>query len=122
MAAIRRLLAHWQAQPRPDGPGRTVNVTLSLADAARLAALAELYPQKSEQALLRELIGAALDDLEAAFPYVVGERVIAEDELGDPIFEDAGLTPRFIALTRKHRARLERECRQDEASPSVPDE
>ena len=35
-----------------------------------------------------------------------GEKVIAEDEFGDPIYEDAGLTPRFIELTRKYQEQL----------------
>ena len=40
-------------------------------------------------------------------PYVAGQRVIATDEQGDPVYEDSGPTPRFIELTRKHRRTLE---------------
>ena len=39
-------------------------------------------------------------------PYVAGKRVISTDEQGDPIYEDVGPTPRFMQLTREHRARL----------------
>jgi hypothetical protein len=56
--------------------------------------------------LIGELLSAALDELQAAMPYVPGERVISEDEMGDPIFEDAGLTPRFMELTRRHMEKL----------------
>ncbi len=38
-----------------------MNVTLE--DAARLRALAELYPDYSEEELLRDLLNAALSDL-----------------------------------------------------------
>ena len=31
------------------------------------------------------------------------------DEQGDPIYEDVGLTPRFVELTRKNRKKLQAE-------------
>jgi hypothetical protein len=40
---------------------------------------------------------------------VPGEKVISTDEQGDPLYEDAGLMPRLVELTRKHRKRLETE-------------
>jgi hypothetical protein len=86
-------------------------VRLPVHDAARIAALAEMYPLNSEADIIRELLAVALDSIEAAFPYEQGSRVIAEDELGDPIYEDAGPTPRFLALTKKHAERLEKELR-----------
>ncbi len=39
------------------------NLRLPLEDAARIAALAELYPDRSEAEILNDMIGAALDDL-----------------------------------------------------------
>jgi hypothetical protein len=56
--------------------------------------------------LLTDLISAALNDLESGFPYVGGNTVIAQDEEGDPLYEDVGPTPRYLALTRKHLQRL----------------
>jgi hypothetical protein len=53
------------------------------------------------------LLGAALKEIAAAMPYVAGQRVIATDEQGDPVYEDIGPTPRFIQLARQHRRRLE---------------
>jgi hypothetical protein len=40
-------------------------------------------------------------------PYVAGGRVISTDEQGDPVYEDVGPTPRFMALARQHRRALE---------------
>src|SRR3569623_2875569 len=88
---------------------REFTVRLPLHDAARLLALAEMYPGRTETLLVGELLSAAIDELEAAFPYVQGSAVVAEDDHGDPIYEDSGLTPRLIALTRKHLRALERE-------------
>jgi len=43
-----------------------------------------------------------LDELEAAMPYIPGERVIREDDHGHPVYEDTGPTPRFLELARQH--------------------
>jgi hypothetical protein len=57
----------------------------------------------------------ALDAVEATFPYEQGSRIIAEDELGDPVYEDTGLTPRFLALSRKHAALLAQDMEESTA-------
>ncbi|TCO78184.1 hypothetical protein EV699_12361 [Plasticicumulans lactativorans] len=103
---IRELLHRWQASGADQAPAEKMVVHLSLHDVARVAALADLFPTKTPAAIAAELLSAALDQVEAAFPYVQGQRVIAEDEQGDPIYEDAGLTPRFIDLTKQHSNRL----------------
>ena len=33
-------------------------------------------------------------------------KVIAENEFGDPVYEDTGLTHRFIEITRKYQRQL----------------
>jgi hypothetical protein len=33
--------------------------------------------------------------------------VISRDDQGDPVYEDIGLTPRFVELTRKYKKTLE---------------
>lgn len=61
---IADLPKQWETGERTaeDGQqGYEVNVTLE--DAARLRALAELYPDYSEEQLLRDLLNAALSDL-----------------------------------------------------------
>jgi len=44
--------------------------------------------------------GSSFD--EASLPYVKGSTVVATDEEGDPLYEDVGPTPRFLALSRRH--------------------
>lgn len=75
---------------------------LDIEAAARLAALAEMYPKRSPEELMGELLGAALEELEASFPYIQGQHVVATDEEGDPLYEDVGPTPRFLALSRRY--------------------
>lgn len=103
---FKTLLDTWsKQQAREQAPGR-YTIRLSLDDAARLRALAEMFPGTDEEALISDLLSAALDEVESAMPYVAGERVIREDEFGDPVYEDVGQTPRFLELTRAHRAEL----------------
>ena len=91
---------------------REFHFRLSLLDAARIAALGEMYPAVTETNIISDLLSAALDELEVAIPYVQGTRVIAEDDRGDPIYEDVGNTARFHALIKKHVATLEGELRE----------
>lgn len=103
---IEQVLEQWHRQSEAFASVREVPVSLSLHNAARIAALVELFPGRSEAEVISDLLGAALDEVERSLPYRPGGKVVSEDELGDPIYEDTGLTPRFHELTQKHRARL----------------
>jgi hypothetical protein len=104
--SFRDLLDSWQHTPRVHRTASEYSLRLPLEDAARLEALAEMYPGVSREQLLTDLLHAALNEIAGSMPYRPGERIIREDEFGDPVFEDSGDTPRFIALTRRHLARL----------------
>ncbi|RFA30280.1 type 1 pili tip component [Alkalilimnicola ehrlichii] len=106
---MKDLLERWEETASEQKTPSHYYVRLPLSDAAKLAALGELYPGRSEEELITDLLAAALDELEAAFPYIEGQRMVSEDEHGDPIYEDAGLTPKFQQLMRKHLVRLEEE-------------
>ena len=107
--SFKDLLANWRetaAQPRT---ATEYAVRLPLDDAARLAALAEMFPGRTPEQLVTDLLATALQEIETSMPYIAGKKVISSDEQGDPIFEDIGLTPRFMELTRKNRKKLEAE-------------
>jgi hypothetical protein len=99
---IRELAQHWEqnAKGRLTKTGYVIH--LDVESAARLAAISEMYPKRLPEELLGELIGAALEELETSFPYVKGNHVVATDEEGDPLYEDVGPTPRFLALSRRY--------------------
>lgn len=103
---VRELATEWEQNARGALCQSTHKVHLDMEAEARLAALCEMYPRRHPEELLGELVSAALHDLEESFPYVQGHRVITTDEMGDPVYEDAGPTPRFLSLARKHRDRL----------------
>lgn len=107
MMSIVDLVRQWEDSATGQLTMREYQVQLQLRDAARIAALVEMYPRRSETELISELLTAALDDLEKVMPYIPGSSVVSEDEEGNPLYEDVGPTPRFLALSQKHMLKLE---------------
>ncbi len=60
---VTDLPKHWKQKKQSVERTHDYNLRLPLEDAARVAALAELYPGRSESDILNDVIGAALDDL-----------------------------------------------------------
>jgi hypothetical protein len=104
---FKALLDRWKKTSAPLKTAKEYAVRLPLEDAARLHALAELFPGQTIDEIVTDLLSAGLDEIAAAIPYERGPKVISRDDQGDPVYEDAGLTPRFVALTRKYKKNLE---------------
>jgi len=105
---FKALLERWKKESVPARTADSYAVRLNLDDAARLQALAALFPGRDVEDLITDLLGAALDEVAAAIPYEPGPTIVSSDEQGDPVYEDVGLTPRFAALTRDFKKRLAR--------------
>ena len=103
---FKALLDHWRKRTQPVLTARDYPVRLTLDDAARLHALADLFPGNRIEDLITDLLHAALDEVAASIPYEPGPKVISHDDQGDPVYEDVGLTPQFIEQTRRHRKSL----------------
>lgn len=114
------LLKEWERQAGGRLTAEEYSVRLPLHDAARIHALAEMFPLRTEAQIITELLRTALDELQAAFPYVEGAHAVEEDEFGDPVFEDAGAMPRFLNLTREHLRRLEAQRGRKEKKAQEP--
>jgi hypothetical protein len=105
--SFKELLESWREGAAAPRTAKAYAVHLPVDDAARLGALADMFPGRTPEQLITELLGTALKEVAAAMPYVPGQRVISTDEQGDPLFEDVGPTPRFMDLTRQHRRKLQ---------------
>jgi hypothetical protein len=103
---FKPLLDRWKKEAAPARTAREYAMRLDLDDAARLHALAEMFPGQPVEAIIADLLHAGLDELAAAMPYEPGPTVISRDDQGDPVYEDVGLTPRFVELTRKFKKSL----------------
>ena len=97
---FKTLLDSWSANEPPRKTRKAYEIPLTVEDAARIAALADLFPGTGEERIISDLLSAALEQLQADMPYEAGDKIIREDEFGDPVFEDAGLTPRFQELVK----------------------
>jgi hypothetical protein len=103
---IKELVNYWDKHARGRLTRNGYAVALTHQHRDRLEKLAALYPMKTPEDLVRDLLSASLDELETSFPYVQGSRTVAFDEDGFEIYEDAGLTPRFVSLSQKHMQHL----------------
>jgi hypothetical protein len=99
---VRQLIESWQSHAGEHQPDCVLQLPLTGADHAKLHALAEIYPGRDVETLARELLQAALFEVEEAMPYVPGPKAIGEGESGDPVYEDIGPTPRFLELARRY--------------------
>ena len=99
---VKDLIEQWELQAAEPLTVESYQLRLPLRDAARVQALAKMYPRRGVEELLTDLINAALDEVEEAMPYEQGQRVVAEDDQGDPIYENTGPAARFRRLADEY--------------------
>lgn len=105
---VNELLCLWEKTASGDLTAEHYSIQLPVEEAAKLQALADLYPRRSPSDLITDLLSAALNEVESSMPYVRGQRVVARDEEGDPLYEDIGPTPKYLSLTNKHLNEIQR--------------
>lgn len=103
---IKDLHNEWASTARIEKPVISITLQLPLEIRARLLALKDMYPGRTLEQLLLDLLTAAVNEFQETLPYKQGSNIIAEDEYGDPMYQDVGLTPRFLELTQYHRDKL----------------
>lgn len=106
---VSELVSVWEKTAAGELTEECFSVRLPIEDAARIAALAEMFPRRSSEELITDLLAAALAEIEASLPYVRGNKIVATDEQGDPIYEDIGPTPLYLELWQKHFAALQKQ-------------
>ncbi len=104
---FKSLLDRWKKTTAPQKTVQEYSIRLAIDDAARLHALAELFAGQPLESILTDLLHTSLDEVAAAMPYERGSKVISSDDHGDPVYEDVGMTPRFVELTRKYKKELQ---------------
>ena len=103
------LMRHWESNSTGRHAHRSYPINLSVEAAAKIEALTELFPGNSTERIIADLLTAALDEFETNLPYVRGRKIVRLDEMGDPIYEDAGPTPRFLSLSKTHLQRFKQQ-------------
>ena len=110
--SFKKLLESWRETAAEPRCATEYAVRLPVDEAAQLQALSEMFPGRTAEQLITELLSAALQEVATAMPYVAGQKVISTDEQGDPVYEDIGPTPRFMELARRNRRKLEAELKK----------
>ena len=59
--------------------------------------------------MIPTLLATAFDKFLKVLPMVRGETISRKEDFGEPVYEDVGLTPRFIELIHKYTQSLEAE-------------
>ena len=113
--SFKMLLDSWRETATAPRTVTEYAVRLPVDDAAQLQALMEMFPGRTAEQLITDLLGVALQEVATAMPYVAGQKVISTDEQGDPVYEDIGPTPRFMDLARKYRKKLDAEVKKASA-------
>lgn len=97
--------------------------------AAKVAALCEMYPQKSRTQIIADLLTSALDELEQNLPMAAGFPIAAEEEhnerwiakeIGEeyvPLFHMGGMRGKFRQLANQHFDELEKELGNEKPEP-----
>ena len=99
----------WSAPDNSRITAKQFSFRLPVHVAAKLAALAEMYPQKTRTEIVGDLLATALDELVKGMPYVEGQIIGYSHELNEEIFEDVGPSAKFWTLADKYYKELEKE-------------
>lgn len=108
----------WSAPDNSRITSKQFSFRLPVHVAAKLAALAEMYPQKSRTEIVGDLLATALDELVKGMPFIQGRSYGFETEFGEEIFEDIGPASKFWKLADKYYKELENEM-GNENPPSL---
>jgi hypothetical protein len=92
---IKKMLDDWDLRSTHVKEQVSTKIVLNRVDLIKVEALAEAYKLPASD-LLANLINTALLEIEEQIPYVAGDKVIRIEE-GDPIYEDVGRTPEYLA-------------------------
>lgn len=119
------LHAIWSAPDNTRLTAKQQSFRLPVHVAAKLAALCELYPNKTRTQIVGDLLATAIDASVEGLPTARGQFLFhVPEEVGGPldIYEDIGPCARFKASANKHFVELEAELGNDAPSDLYPPE
>lgn len=97
----------WTAPDNSRITSKQFSFRLPVHVAAKLSALAEMYPQKSRTEIVGDLLATALDEVVKGMPYIQGQSIGYIHEIEEEIFEDIGPATTFWKLADKYYRELE---------------
>lgn len=113
----KQLHSVWSAPDNTRLTSKQSSFRLPVHVAAKLAAIAEMYPTKTRTQIVGDLLSTAIEEWASELPSVKGlqvDRISTPDGPTVKIFEEVGPVGRFQKLTNKHYAELEKELGNEE--------
>ena len=111
------LLTVWSSPDNTRLTAKQFSFRLPVHVAAKIAALCEMYPQRTRTQIVADLLSTALEDVEAAFPKVEGDARQPGPDSDSDLVEDIGLGTTYRRLANGHYAEIERELGNVEQRP-----
>lgn len=107
----------WGAPDNSRLTSKQFSFRLPVHVAAKIAALCEMYPNRSRTEIVGDLLASALDALESGFPAQKGKQCGFHPDTNEAMFDDVGPRARYRSLTNEHYVELEREVGNAKPSP-----
>jgi len=103
------LISLWTAPDNSRLTAKQFSFRLPVHVAAKLAALAELFPSKSRTEIVGDLLSTAIEDVYNALPSHPGGEYDRHPDTGEMMYEETGHKAYFRGLANRHYAELEKE-------------
>lgn len=107
----------WAAPDNSRLTAKQFSFRLPVHVAAKIAALCEMYPNRSRTEIVGDLLSSALESVQAGFPSIKGRPFGIDPDTNEQLFEDVGPINDFIKLTNRHYVEFERELGNETPSP-----
>ncbi len=120
MSKAAELHSFWSLPDNSRLTSKQYSFRLPVHVAAKLAALCDLYPQKTRTEIVGDLLSTAIEDLASSLPSVDGKVLYVEPYTGEKVCDDVGPSGKFWKLANKHYQSIEREM-GNENPPSLFD-
>jgi len=109
MSKASELHGFWSLPDNSRLTSKQYSFRLPVHVAAKIAALCDMYPQKTRTEIVGDLLSTAIEDLVKGMPSVDGKPLGVDPDTGDEIFEEIGPRSQFWNLADKHYKALVRE-------------
>lgn len=111
------LIKVWALPDNSRVTSKQLSFRLPVHVAAKIAALCEIFPNKTRTDIIGDLLTSALEGVEYSFPSVKGEEFGMDDHEGKTLFYDVGKGKTFRESANRHYMELEKELGNEAPEP-----
>lgn len=104
--SVKDMMSNWVRNNNSRLVKKQTSIRLPVHAAAKIEALCEMYPSKTRNEIITDLLTAALDDAYDSFAFSRGDEICID---GEPHYTDCGARKEYTELANKHFIKLEKE-------------